>query len=310
MLINTCRRSIDKSLNYARLQNDLSEHGRRNRMGVLLLVGNATQSCCAVQNFKENLASSTPIDMYIFSKQNAAERLHKKLNCSLDSHSMNNYFMALDEHWETPEEANETSLWMSGFSEDYMRMGHWRLTFQMEFAVNLGYQYILQLDDDSRFLSRVDLDLLQYMRDNKVMAARHVSKNDPLDVITGAAELARYFLVAERIQPTTLYNHCTPHNISGLYTLVASHVGDDFGHPEDGGYSAVHLYGNFVVIDLDFWFDTRVQRFVRLVLGTGGHFRFRWNEQLVESMVWQIFVHPKQFATFSFDYAHGPENRC
>ncbi len=27
-------------------------------------------------------------------------------------------------------------------------------------------------------------------------------------------------------------------------------------------------------------------------------------------MVWQIFVHPKQFATFSFDYAHGPENRC
>jgi len=43
------------------------------------------------------------------------------------------------------------------------------------------------------------------------------------------------------------------------------------GHPENGGYSSAHLYGNFVVIDVDFWFDTRVQRFVRLVLGTGGH---------------------------------------
>ena len=179
----------------------------------MLLVANATQACCALQNFASNLAVSTPIDMYLFSKENVVEQQYQSLNCSLTSHSMRITFMSLDESWHTPQEARDASLWTSPFSEDYRRMGHWRLTFQMTFASSLRYKYILQLDDDSRFPLPVSTNLLQHMVDNrKMMAARHVNDRDMIQVILGAAELARYFLVTEQITPKTLYDYCTPKN--------------------------------------------------------------------------------------------------
>ena len=43
-----------------------------------------------------------------------------------------------------------------------------------------------------------------------------------------------------------------------------------------------------------------VQTFLRLVLSTGDRFRYRWNEQAVEGMLWQIFVNPDTMTH------HGP----
>lgn len=48
---------------------------------------------------------------------------------------------------------------------------------------------------------------------------------------------------------------------------------------------------------------------MKLVLSTGGHFRLRWQEQAVESMIWQIFVPRANFTLLPIKHEH-PSNAC
>ena len=48
-----------------------------------------------------------------------------------------------------------------------------------------------------------------------------------------------------------------------------------------------------------------VQRFIDLIAQSGGHFRFRWNEQASLAMVWQMFVREGEYRVFKFPYVHG-----
>ena len=286
--------SLDKAETLLQSQNatDTSD-----KIAVLLLSRDARQLCCALRNFQDNLMEATPLHIYIFSQANQLQLDFQEQGCPLLT--FHPYFLALDEHWVTPEEAENQSLWTSWFNDEYRRMGHWRLVFQMEFAAKLGYQYVLQLDDDSDFLQPLKTNLLEFMKQNSLdMATREIIASDVQDVTLGLAELTKYFLVVEKIQPTLLFaEDCFPQDISGLYTA-------GLGGPQDGGYSTRFVYGNFVIISLDFWFQEPVQRFVRLVMRTGGHFRFRWNEQAVQSIVWQIFIPEKKMHVFDFPYQH------
>lgn len=49
----------------------------------------------------------------------------------------------------------------------------------------------------------------------------------------------------------------------------------------------------------------QVQRFVHLCRSSGGSWRYRWNEQGVFAMVWQIFVPEQQFVRLDFLYRWG-----
>ena len=264
-------------------------------MAVLLLSNNAQQICCALKNFSGHLVPWTPVHFFVFSVEN---HLGSQVpdDCRVGLHLA---FMKLDAHLVTPQEAETPDLWSAPhFNEEYRRMGHWRLAFQMQFASRLGYRYILQLDDDSAFMAPLRFNLVQHMsKYNLRMAARNIIESDGPDVTRGLAELARFFLVSEDVRPTKLLSECIPANISGLYTHGLSSQGD-------GGYSTKYLFGNFVVISLEFWFQPTVQRFVKLVLRTGAHFRYRWNEQQVQSVVWQMFLSPEEFSLFDFPYDH------
>lgn len=44
------------------------------------------------------------------------------------------------------------------------------------------------------------------------------------------------------------------------------------------------------MVDLEFWFQQIVQRYVELVTSSWYHYRFRWNEQSTIGMIWQLFV--------------------
>jgi hypothetical protein len=50
--------------------------------------------------------------------------------------------------------------------------------------------------------------------------------------------------------------------------------------------------------------EEQLQRFVNLVLQTGAHFRFRWNEQATLGMVWHTFVREGEYKEFDFPYRH------
>ena len=267
------------------------------RLAVLLLSNDERQLCCAIKNFTGHLLPWNPVDIYVFSVDNHMER--KFVHTCGKKFSVGLVFLKLHEHWETPEAAEDPSLWTAPhFSEDYRRMGHWRLAFQMDFAAKIGYKYILQMDDDSAFPDPVTFDLVKHMlAQNLSMAARNIISGDDADVTRGLAELAKFFLVSEGIEPTTLFSECKPADIRGLFT-------SGIGGPQSEGYSTRYLIGNFIVISLDFWYQEHVQRFVRLVLRTGAHFRYRWNEQQVQALVWQMFLPPDNFHLFDFPYNH------
>ena len=74
--------------------------------------------------------------------------------------------------------------------------------------------------------------------------------------------------------------------------------------PRSGGWDRTILNGNCVMISLDFWFSSLVQRFVQLCRASGGSVMYRWNEQAVLGMVAQIFASQEQLLMFSFPYAH------
>jgi len=103
-------------------------------------------------------------------------------------------------------------------------------------------------------------------------------------------------VVTENVTPTLLYGHCSPASIEGLHSP---------GHGQGAGWDMTVLYGNFVMYDVGFM--TRhplVQRYLRTVLQTGAHFRFRWNEQATVAMVWQLFVRDSEWAQLHFPYEH------
>ena len=176
--------------------------------------------------------------------------------------------------------------------------GHWRLTFQMEFARRLGYTYVLQVDDDSFFPEPVLVDILNTVRARNIDVAANIIKGDePVRVTSGLPELTRFYLVTEQLEfPATLARHCNPPSLEGLYTSTS----DD----STGGWNREVLYGNFLLISVNLWYRVDVQRFVQLVLRTGAHFRLRWIEQPVTAMIWQVFVKDEHFYKFDFPYQH------
>jgi hypothetical protein len=98
----------------------------------------------------------------------------------------------------------------------------------------------------------------------------------------------------------SLWQHCTPPNLDGLFSQNANSYPDRV----EPGWDALCLYGNFVLISTDWWYREDVQRFLDLVLATGAHYRFRWNEQAVIGMAWQLFCPLDNFFLYNFEYEH------
>ena len=176
--------------------------------------------------------------------------------------------------------------------------GHWRLTFQMDFARRLGYPYVLQVDDDSFFPEPVHMDILHTMRNRNIdVAVSMFSEEEPVAVTIGLPELTRFYLVTEQLEfPPTLARNCNPPSLEGLYTSISEN--------STGGWNRKVLYGNFLLLSVNLWYRFDVQKFIQLVLRTGTYFRLRWNEQPVTSMIWQLFVKDEQFYKFDFPYKH------
>jgi len=111
-----------------------------------------------------------------------------------------------------------------------------------------------------------------------------------VQVNRGLAELTRYYLLANQLQPQTLFEHCDPPSLEGLFSGKSTHQhrtsqSSNVTQAVNGnGWDYVYIYGNCLLTDVrELWFREDVQRYISLVVSSGGHFRFRWNEQAVES---------------------------
>jgi hypothetical protein len=291
---------------------------RAGRLFVPMLSNRHSELCCMLTDMNIKLGATNKVDVFIFTMDNKAHKIFNRSPCWKREMNITANFLALDEHWGVDPEHSSSGIhdrngWvgMPGlFGDSYRRMGHWRLTFQFAFADMLGYKYVWQLDDDSFFKSPVDFDVIDYMQKQQLWVAGHKTLPDPYFVTWGLAEMTRLFLVGERIAPagTLFSNHTQPPGLEGLYTVRNDSVRT--GHPlegDPGGWSRTVIHGNCMLIDMDrFWWPKEAQKFVELVVQSGYHWRFRWNEQGVMAMLWQMFV-PEghyRFDTLPIDYHH------
>lgn len=81
-----------------------------------------------------------------------------------------------------------------------------------------GYRYVLQTDDDTFVMEKFPMNIVTLMKSSNFgMAAREI-KEDDSSVMWGLAELAKYFLTTEQVTPTTMFNHCSPNDITGMFS--------------------------------------------------------------------------------------------
>lgn len=67
----------------------------------------------------------------------------------------------------------------------------------------------------------MDFDIVGLMRQRGLfMAAARIS-SDPYETTVGLPEFTAYFLQSEALQPATLFQHCSPPSIRGLFTRPA-----------------------------------------------------------------------------------------
>lgn len=258
--------------------------------------------CDFMSSLNSNFISTNPADVFVFFMPDESEKTTQLEALAVCSTSLRTFYIvdilahSHDLGWETPSHVRDKELWKDVWTEGYRRMGHWRLTAQFRLARLLGYEYALQVDDDSEFPALVQTNIFEVMKAENLKISGRGSLPDETYVAVGLPELARYFIVTEGFQPSPLlFQHCKPPSIDGLFSDV---------NGTGNGWDRTMFYGNFVVYSVDFMYEKMVQRFVNLVLQTGGHFRFRWNEQATIGMIWQLFVREGQYRVFDFPYKH------
>ena len=294
---------VSSQADFAPLVANAKPYSRKHDAAVVILtMGPWHDRCETLRQLHQNFVRTNPADVFVFSVAGDAETtrgLAGCLNPLPDFYVVDMIKNAGALGWGTPDHLKDRKLWGGPWTEGYRQMGHWRLTKQFTLFKNLGYRYALQIDDDSEFPEPgVSENLFEIMRRDKLKIGGRASFPEGHNVAVGLPELARYFIVSEKFTPSPLlYSHCKPQNIEGLVS--------DLTGKNERGWDRWMFYGNFVIFDLDWIAEEMVQRFINLISQSGGHFRFRWNEQASLAMVWQMFVKEGEYRVFKFPYVHG-----
>ena len=198
-----------------------------------------------------------------------------------------------DDHWRLHGRARNRSIWTArGFSDDYRLMGQWRLLYPFAFSRLIGHRYMLFMDVDSRVLEPIGENMVDMMKNSNLNLAYRKLVQDP-SIGRGLAELTRYYLSSRIVTPTQLFEDCVPQNIDGLHSPSG-----------DRGWKTTVIYGNFVILSLEFWYRTEVQDFLELCISTGDHVVHRWNEQQVMAMIRLLFITNVEEKLLTFKYEH------
>jgi hypothetical protein len=247
---------------------------------------------CSLLRLARNVAPHTKLDVYLWVAEAEMHRLPPVFfNLPLNV----NVLPIPKSSWEQPSGSRYNSQWTHGSQShvDYFLMGRWRNTFGLSFVRAMGYQYMLQLDDDSFITDPIQFDIVSRFREEDcVMGIRQTMQLEDEDIVRGLPEFVRYWMITRNYTSPIgrLYNHTYPHNISGVFS---------------GGWDRIIFLSCFLVLDVNFWYHEVVQDFVNVVLKTGSDLEQRWLEQSVQNMVRLLFVPDENLFVFTSRIYHS-----
>ena len=183
----------------------------------------------------------------------------------------------------------------SEFEIDYYLTGRWRLTFSLEFAKKMGYEYMLNIDDDTILTEPVQYNLYNRAKsDNLKLAVLAKAKGQNLQYTDGLVDMTKQWL------------------LNNNYTIKGNFLeqfGDnkikDISSLNTSAWNREYYAGYFTLISVDWWFDPDVQNYLYTVLHSGKDIKHRWLEQGVLNMMRLIFVPNEEFlAIDDIFYSH------
>eukprot|EP01134_Creolimax_fragrantissima_P003596 CFRG3596T1 len=162
-------------------------------------------------------------------------------------------------------------------------------------AHTMGYEYIMRLDEESFIHSPIAYDLVDFLTQSNTIYGYRQDQIEYPDMAKGWPEAVNAYLQHYDIEPTFLYEHCSPRNIAGLQT---------------GLHDLHSYYNNFFIARVDFFTSPEVQQFLNYADRTGGYYFHRWGDAIVHTAAVQIFMDKSRVHKFDdFTYEHCTFNK-
>jgi alpha 1,2-mannosyltransferase len=163
------------------------------------------------------------------------------------------------------------------------------------------FDFYARMDDDSFLLSPIEYDIFEMMERDQLDYAYRVDCQDHIKVSEGFSEVVQGYLRAEEFKPGPLWDLNL--KTDGKAPVVR-------GKPLASKYlprqwNRWGYYNNFHATRLSFWRRPEVQAFLRFLDRTGGGYKYRWNDLIVQSAAVQIFAKPGAVRKLTdWDYEH------
>jgi len=167
---------------------------------------------------------------------------------------------------------------------------------------SLGYEYVMHLDDDSFFLSKVPYNIFHFMRENQFeYAYRNICRE------SGETGSKWFDFIQQSLKDSNISSigwileTCIPSKISepnSIEQYTYENCGEGFG-----------FYNNFFVAKISVFLRSDIQLFLNAVDESGNMYKYRWNDLIIQSQAVQLFIPQDRIHRFvGFGYAHfsGP----
>ena len=186
------------------------------------------------------------------------------------------------------------------FSLGYRKMIRWYAIRLWHVMHDMGYEYVMRLDDDSFFFSEIPYNIFDFMATNNMeYAYRNVARESGETGDEWYKFLRSYHAESGLKSTGWLLETCSQAHSMSDYK--ASKCGESFG-----------FYNNFFVAKVSFFLSPAVQDFLNAVDESGNIFKWRWNDLIIQAAAVQLFMPQEKVHRFvGWAYAHfsGPLTR-
>jgi len=205
-----------------------------------------------------------------------------------------------DRYWHVPVAVsmdNQSTWAQTRFKLGYRHMMRWYSTCIWSCMHEMGYEFVMRLDEESFIYSPIRYNLFEWMAtEQRDYGFRMVSYESGFSDERFHSFLREY-LQAAGISPSWLLHSCG----GGRRREVSL---DEFSMRECG--EIYGFYNNFFISRVSFWLQPQVQAFLKHVDDSGEIYRSRWNDLILQSAVVQMFMPVERVHLFlDFTYEHA-----
>ena len=170
----------------------------------------------------------------------------------------------------------------SKFGEGYRNMCRF---FNSEFYIYLkDYDWYCRLDTDSYIIEKIEYNLFDFMSNHNMIYGYVAEVLESPDVVLGLGDFIKEY---------NLNNEIVPTNSNLIF--------------DNGRYTLRMIYTNFEIINLSFFYQYRVQKFINHIDESGNIYKYRWGDAPLRTFTINNFLRKDQIIRFDdIGYMHKP----